>query len=289
MLHDFGTVIGVPGKRLTHDFVIKNHKAETLEITDVVNAKTCCGDVEWIGPRSLAKGDAATLRVTLRVGTTVGPLQHRAIIRTRGDPGTDVEFDTIATVVPKLVIREAVEDLKPLTSGEASWRGFVLTAYGTAQEPPVALADSEVRCEQELRWDGPATERHSDGGVVERSRPFRLLLSADGLPGQRQASLEVYHGGESIFSHPVSWEIAPSLKAVPSAVIFDWAGKPIEKQVLIQSMDGQDFDIVGVESDHESVHCEARPTKSHSRARLLKLVLNGASDQPSQISEVRVW
>lgn len=286
--HDFGSVIGGPGKKLTHDFAIKNNQDDNLVIVNVINASTCCGDVEWIGPRSLAKGEAAALRVTLRIGSAIGPLQHRAIIRSSDRPDEDVEFYTTATVLPRVAISETAREAGPLTSGKAVRRTFLATSYGTGGDRPAPLAEAGLRCVQEFRWEGPAREKQTEEGVIERSRPFILLLSADGLPGSRQDRVEVTDRGEPIFTHLVSWEIAPSLKAVPSAVIFDWAGKPVEKQVLVQSMDGQDFEIVKVESDIESLDCEPCPAEGNPKVRMLKVAVGGADGQANRIGEVRV-
>lgn len=201
--HHFGSAVGRPNLRLTHEYLIKNRSSKPVKILRSVNAKPCCGDVESIGPKSLAPGESIALKVTLRLGETSGPLQHRALVETDLPGETLLEYWTTADILARVRVEEKTEKFDPLLPGQSARREFVAFAYGTTADPPVRLDDSTLKATSGVVWAGPVSERELEGQIIERSRPFTIELKAEGEPGSRIENISLADGKEILWRQQI--------------------------------------------------------------------------------------
>jgi hypothetical protein len=226
--------------------------------------------VEPIDPKSLAPGESITLTATIRVGETVGPLSHRALVETDLPGDSVLEFWTTANVIARARIEETTEKINPVFPGQSMRRTFIAYAYGTATEPPPRLDDSTLRVTSGATWEGAARDRQFDGLVIERSRPFSIELKAKGKPGSRLEDISLVDGKNVLYRQQLAWEVASALKASPPGVIVMQASGSLEKRVVIRSLDQTAFEILRVHSNLPGVYgwggggrCPSRPFPSN--------------------------
>ena len=136
---DFGTVVEPESRTLTHQYTLENTGSASLNLVRSVNGKPCCGEVESLKPRALAPHQSATFTVTLKVGGTIGPLDHLALVETDLPQRKTVRFSTVVTVHPKARILEADEGFQAPSPGRPGRKFFVASTYGTEGDPPLSL------------------------------------------------------------------------------------------------------------------------------------------------------
>ena len=284
--HDFGAVVGRPGRTLTHAYLLTNSTSGPVKVLQAVNAKPCCGDVA-MGPATLEPGQSATLEVTVRVGGSIGPLSHRAIVETDHPAAAQLEFWTLADVHPRLRIEEADQDLPALRPGATERREFAALAYGTADDPPIDLDGPMFRSDLEADWSGPAEDSPLANGLVERSRPFAVALEAGAEPGLRTGELRIVdRGGEFLLGYPLRWEVVPAIKATPSGIVITPSSTVRDPKILLQAQDGRAFRVLGVESDLPGIVAEP-PRPESGATQVLRLAIEpgpGNAGRPGTIA-----
>ena len=221
-----------------------------------MNAKPCCGEVDPVVPKSLAPGESVTLTVRVKAGETLGPLSHRALLETDVPESSELEFWTLADVVPRVRLEETTEKLSPLFPGQSAKRHFVTFSLGTREAPQLLLDDATVKASTGLTWEGPATEGRSEGPILESRRSFSIELKADGRPGTRQADISIVDGATILLGRSVAWEVASCLKASPPGIIVTGGSGRIEKQVIIRSVDVREFKLSEATSNLPGVVAE---------------------------------
>jgi len=102
---DLGPVIASPGRKLEHRYRLSNATQHDVTILNVVNHKTCCGDVR-VGKWILRPGDATDVEVTLLVGGKFGEVTHAAEVFTDLPADSNLVFRTMARAVPPVRLEE---------------------------------------------------------------------------------------------------------------------------------------------------------------------------------------
>ena len=253
----FGSVVGRTNLKLPHDYTITNRSDRPFKILRSINAKPCCGEVEPIAPKILAPGESITLKVTVRIGETLGLLRHRALVETDLPTDSVLEFWTTADVLPRVRVEEVAGDLHPLFPGQSARRRFTAIAYGTATDAPPELDDSTVRATSGVIWEDAARERRLDNQILERTRHFAVELKAGGKPGSRIEDISVVDGKNILWRQQLAWEVASSLKATPPGIILSQPSGVTEEKVVIRSVDRRPFSLLGIESNLPGVSARA--------------------------------
>lgn len=262
---DFGVVVGGEDRSLKHEYRLVNHSDSPVRILEVVNAKPCCGQVEPVESNTLEPGEGLDIKVTVRAGQTLGPVQHRVLVETDlGEPAT-LEYWTVVEVIPRVRLDEVTEKLAPLFPGHSAQRRFVVYAHALEGERGLELDDSTVNATSGLAWEGPARRTQRADGVVEWSRPLSITLTAEGDPGPRTETITVLDGERPALQRRLDWEVASCLKADPPGLIAAVASR-MEKRVIVRSVDGRAFRItsIGVEAPGVSAKVEEdEPRAAH--------------------------
>ena len=258
-----------------------------VNILKFVNAKPCCGEVDPARPKTLAPGESITLEVRVKAGETLGPLSHRALLETDAPERSELEFWTLADVVPRVRLEETTEKVSRLFPGQSAERQFVAHSFGTRADPPLPLDDATVKASTGLTWVGRATETRSEGRIIESRRPFTILLKADGRPGTRQADISIVEGASILLRRPVAWEVASCLKAFPPGIIVTEGSGRIEKQVFIRSMDEREFKLSGATSNLSEVVAEFKENE-RLRSHILRVMIEPGPGNRGKTGQVTV-
>ncbi len=161
---DFGAIVDREARKLTHQYFIKNNTSRPIKLLRSVNGKPCCGDVESLKPTTLGPQQTATLKVSLRVGGTIGPVQHFASVETDVREKKVIHLSTTANVYAQARILETDEAFQAPVPGRFGRRAFTVSTYGTEREPPVALDNTVLNATTAFLWSGPATDAFSTAG-----------------------------------------------------------------------------------------------------------------------------
>lgn len=253
--HDFGVVIGRAGLALDHEYRLDNPTDEPITIVRAINLKSCCGTIHLDKP-TIEPGGSATLRVTVRVGETIGPISHHAAIETDQLGSEPVDFWTTVIAHPRGRIEATTEESPVILANEEAGRDFVALTYGTPSDPPLAPDDSTVLASLDLEWGGPAADRILGDGLIERRRPFAVRFPGDGRVGARVDQITLVDGDQVILRHPLHWEVVAAIQATPPGIVAS-EPTPIERSVLLRSRDGRAFRIEAITSEIPGVEAMA--------------------------------
>jgi hypothetical protein len=238
---------------LTHSYTITNTTSKPIKLVRSINGKPCCGDVEPLKPTSLGPREAAAIKVSLRVGGVIGPVQHLASVEIHGSEKQMVRFSTLANVFPPARIVEAEETFQAPSPGVSTRRAFVVSTFGTQREPPLALDETLLKATAPFSWCGPATERHLDDQLVERTRALWLTLSGVGQPGYRLERVTLQHRDRVLAEYSFQWELRRALVAAPATVVLSAKAGRTRKTVTLRSDDRQEFRVVKIQADGKAV------------------------------------
>lgn len=257
--HDFGPVISRMGRKLDHQYSLRNQTSHDVTIVNVINRKTCCGTVR-VGKRILHPGDSTTVDVALSVSDKLGSVVHETEVVTEPISLNEIVLRTSADAHPALRV-EGESSSSPtviLGSEKSQQVGFQIFACGTASEPPVDLDRLVLRSSVKAEWDGPKQNAPGDDGLIVESRRFLVGIEPSGPPGDRKAEVVLVDGEQRIFRHELTWEVASAITASPKLVVF----KPGERtsRVLIRSGDQKAFRVKRVECQAIGVHGRAEST-----------------------------
>ena len=257
--HDFGAVIGRPGLTLRHAYPLVNQTDGPVRILRAVNHKPCCGDVA-LEPTTLGPGEAATLEVAIRVNQALGPIAHYAVVETDHPGAGQLDFETTVHAYSRARIEGSGRSFPSLLPDEEARHRFVASSCGTSDAPSLSLGDGDLESALAIRWDGPAEEREIDSGMTERSRPFSILLPADGRVGPRAEDI-VLNGGEgedAATRYTVRWEVVPPLDATSKMAVFTPERR--ECALLIRARDGAPFRVTEITFDAPGLRGDVQET-----------------------------
>jgi hypothetical protein len=243
--------------------VLTNLLRKNVRILQFINAKPCCGEVDSTEPKTLAPGESITLKVRVKAGETLGPLSHRALVKTDLAESSELEFWTLADVIPRARLEETTQKATSLFPGQSARRDFVAFSSGTKAEPPLTLDDTTVKASTGLTWGGPATESRSEGGIVESRRPFTIELKADGQPRTCHVDISIVDGTSILLRRLIDWEVASCLKASPPGIIVTDRSERTETNILIRSVDDRAFALSEATSSLPGVVAEFKGSERH--------------------------
>ncbi len=254
--HDFGSIPGYAGLRLTHRYPMTNGSDRAVKLLRAVNGKPCCGDIGF-EPVTLEPGGTAWLEVILRVGGGDEPLSHFASVATDHPEAQVLEFRTSAQPRPRFVIERADESTPSVKLGETKEISLVARSFGVKDRPPVDLDRLKFESDITVEWDGLSSETKTPEGSVERTRKARAILKAAGTPGQRITTVGIRHDDETIPVPPLTWQVEPVLAFEPKALILLVSESAVEKTITLSAGDGKPIEITDITSDMPSLKLQA--------------------------------
>jgi hypothetical protein len=244
--HDFGPILGGRTTALDHVYLLTNRSNRPVRLVRALNLKSCCGDVE-LQPALLAPGERAELRVTLRIGDSIGPVTHRAAVETDLPEAQVVEFWTSAVVYPEARIEQRGEGAPAVSPGATSRREFVAITYGTPDRPAVPLDDPALAGSLPVAWIGPIVEDAREGGLIERSRPFAATRALPNDPGVHVDEVRLVRDGVPVAVLPIRWDVVSVLTATPGALVRGPTDAETQS-ILLRARDNRAFRVLGGES-----------------------------------------
>lgn len=254
--HDFGSIPGSAGLRLTHRYPMTNGSDRAVKLLRAVNGKPCCGDIAF-EPVTLEPGDTAWLEVTLRVGEGDQPLSHLASVTTDHPEAQVLEFRTCAQPRPRFVIERADKSIPSVNLGESKEISLVARSFGVKDRPPVDLDRLKFESDITVEWDGLSSETKTPEGSVERTPKARAILKAAGTPGQRITTVGIRHDDETIPVPPLTWQVEPVHVFEPKALFLPVSKSPFEKSITVSASDGKPFLVQNIASDLPSLKMQA--------------------------------
>ena len=256
--HDFGLILSGTEVSRTHTYRIRNTSNQLIKIRGIENHKPCCGDVASVAPADLEPGQELAVPVTIKFGLGSGQVVHRAVIEVEGnDP---VDLSTTASAQARATLTEAQPPVGATEIGQSGRVDYLIRTFGVADDPPRTLDDSAIRCELATEWVGPATtEPARPDHVIEVHRLLRVPLPAARDFGQRRVELEVLGlDGAVIGRSQIRWEVAPTLVASPSGLIFGTdSAAASERKIIVRARDDQPFRIIGATTNLPCLIVEA--------------------------------
>lgn len=240
---DLGSVLA-RDQTIRHEFALTNHSERPIRLGKVTVKVPCCSSVGRMPDSIPARGEAV-VPVLLKAG-------H---ISERKRIGFEIDTDSAsqpgrtlwltARFVPAWEV-EPVGEVGPAPRlGQAGLRRFRVLCRRKAGEGlrgPSAIASSgPIRVEA----SGAGSEVEGSDGLIEESREVAVTLAA-------QAGVGAYHGAlllrwpdGSSRTHEVRWEVRPSLRLTPAAVVLKPSQGPTPTTLTIAS-DDRPFRILKV-------------------------------------------
>jgi hypothetical protein len=256
--HDFGAVIGRPGRKMVHRYRLANTTRHDVKIVDVINRKTCCGIIR-VGTLALRPGDATDVEVTLVVGERFGEVTYETEVVTDLSSDPNLVLRTTATAIPAVRVEEVSPQggtiLIGIGTGEPKRAEFRVFASGTPTEPPVDLGRVELRSTIKVAWVGPKEEGPSDDGLRVETRRFAAWLDPAGTPGERTAEILFQDGKQVLHRHDVSWEVVSPITASPKMIVMRPGER--DRRVIIHSRDRRPFRITRIECKAPGIQVRA--------------------------------
>ena len=283
--YNFGGVID-GGTLLSHTYRFVNdrdHRDHRVRVLELVNLKTCCGRVEPVNVRDLMPGEGVDVTVRLDVRGKIGPLQHRAAIRTDADGGETTEIMTMATVFPSSLLRIESSVGSRVAPGERLEIKGEALAHGTKAAPGIDLDRCEVKAATgQVSWAGPAHRESVGDGVDEARRVFTFVDPGSSEPGARSCEVVLSDNDRALAKQVIAWEILESLQASPRSIVLTDRAR-----VTVRSRDGKAFEIRGVESSLACV--KARSTSvGGADHHELEIVLDGGKAGNETVGRITV-
>ncbi len=256
MSHDFGAVVARPGPPLRHVFRLTNRTGGDVAITNWINARPCCGEVEARAGR-LKPGESTEVAVAVRVAGQFGDVSHEVVVETDRPGSPPLRLRSVARAYPPLRIEESdPTEGHEIAVGRAEPRrlSFRAIAYGTDAEPPIDLDRAALESGAEVRWAGPKRVEPHERGLRVESRSFTAAIAAGDHPEVRAESIALRSDGVVAGSQSLRWEIVAPIGVVPQ-LIARTPGMG-EFRLRLQARDRRPFRVVGVEFDGPGVRVE---------------------------------
>lgn len=275
--HDFGKVITSPDLKLSHRYLIKNRSDVPVKLIRSINQKPCCGDVEF-EPVNLAPGEFCNLTVIMKIGESVNPLSHLAIVETDHPKIKTLEFYTFANPHPKFIVERINDSIVTVNLGETKRESFVLHSFGDEKTGLVDLGSIRVITDLNNEWVGQASEIKSSGGLLERTRRFDVICKGYGTPGPRSSPIQLKSSDEILYKGNLQWEVCPLLKVIPGVLFVTFQGKTIEKSIHLRSLDDKPFEISEITTNIPNVKF-VRDKQINSKNHLIGVQLEPDKNQ----------
>ena len=273
-----GILIGGRGRFLDTETVIKNPTDHPIKILDVVNAKPCCGIVSFSPPvpTVLRPGDSATITVRLKLNESLGPLAHRTLITTNTSGDEPIEVWNYATVYPEISIEPKSSGSITVLPGSDLKVQFTIHSNGNDEVAPIPLDAILLRSNLSVHWLGDVVEVKRGDGLIEISREGEVQIPAGRSVGRHAEEVRVEFREQLKATLPILWETPTSIHMAPEALLFTAVNSQPAKVLLLRSTDDREFQLLGVESEHELVKAtiERNIRKKFHR---VEVVLNSAS------------
>jgi hypothetical protein len=247
-------VVSRPGRKLKHGYTLTNPTDSPIHVLQVVNRKTCCGEVQ-INTTTLPPGGSSVVTVMLLVGTRFDEVVHETEVIT-DHPGDDsFVLRTSARAIAALRLTPADGGgVARVDRGQDAGGEFNVLAAGTEADPPVDLDQLTLRSTLKTAWTGPAESVPDEEGLTALRRRFRVLYDSSTAPGEHQAEVEIRDTETPLLKEIVRWEVLPTITVSPSVLVLR-ADRPSPRVVL--SSRGQTFTIRRIE-------CENLGLKGHA-------------------------
>lgn len=257
-VHDFGTVIGSPGLKLTHKYPLKNTTNKPLRIIQAINQKPCCGEVE-LNSGIIQPGESVDLLVTIRVGENTIPLSHLAIVQTDSPQFPTREFFTFVKPHPRILIDQDSDAIPVIFPGETKRQQFTVRAFGNTETSPVDLNSIEIVSDEAIEWVEPVQEAQNKTGLLEFTRKFDLILKNNGKSGLRSTSINIKQEKNVLLGKNFEWEAASLLKTIPKVLFISMKDGNKSHKVSINAIDGNKFEIKKIQSSHANLTVPGPP------------------------------
>jgi hypothetical protein len=264
---DLGHVLGAAAKELSHTFTLLNRGREPIGILGVTSGLPCCGRVDPITPTLLEPGQALQVRVTLRL-SRVGPLRHWASVQTdRPDVG-EILLTTLAEVHAPFRVEPLDESLPNVApSGKVKLRMNAIACFEGSEEPGTTdmrgLSISVPGRQAEFSWEGASCRRTIAGDLIERIRPFRLVLKSKDQSGIDQAEMLASDSSGLRLTQQLRWKVTDILRVSP-ALFTVKRGAPSHRNLVLKGGDNEAFAIVGANCNVGGVSVSWRGARATS-------------------------
>ena len=254
--HDFGVVVASSGRKLNHVYRLANTTSRELKIVDVINRKTCCGEI-LAEDVKLLPGAVTNIKVTLLVGGRFGDVVNEAEVVTAPPSEPSIVLRTSATAHPPFRVEEISPSREAVLAGTSGTRGaeYRVFAAGSPSEPPTDLDRVRLASTVQVDWVGRKQAAPSEDGLVVESRRLVALLDSAGGAGDRTAEIHFKDGAQVLLKHVVYWEVIPHLTASPKVTVIG-SGRT-RHAAIIHSHDRQPFKITRVECSTPGIRCRA--------------------------------
>ena len=255
--HDFGVVVGKAGARRTHRYRLTNRTGRVVTLLNVINHKTCCGQVQ-VGRRELAPGESTDVEVTLLLNDRFGEVAHETEVVTDSPDDSNIDLRTSASArlplrIEALARPEDGDDV-PITPRRSLRTTLRVYSTGTTDEPPADLDSVTLRSSVPCNWVGSKTESSSGEGLHVESRVFEAVLDTSGPAGDRSAEVLLENQGAVLMRHPLTWKVVPAITASPKLIAIK-AGKE-HYRVVLNARDQRAFRVLRVESDASCIQAD---------------------------------
>jgi hypothetical protein len=253
----FGIVISEPGLKLTHDYVLRNTTHHDIKITNLVNLKSCCGEIR-LGRSLLRPGEETNVSLTLVIGDKVGDVVHKAIVETEPPASRDLVLTTSALAYPSIRTEEVTAPPHTVLCGSRSVQRveFAAFAAGTPAKSPIDLDQVVLQSQLDVKWLGPKQIEPSEEGVTITKRRFVATLSASAEPESRQDLISLKGPQGLLCGQPLHWEVVPTITVSPKVLVLT-PGKR-EYTLVLSSHNHTPFRITRIDLDIAGLRGEAR-------------------------------
>ncbi len=249
------------GKKVVHDFVIRNDGDEPLQITDV---QAACGCTATSYDRTIAPGATGVVRAELDSTTFSGGIA-KSVTAYTNDPATPkIELTIKATVEPLLAVRPGyARFVKRETQGPAKVEQIVWSPRGEAFE--ITKVESpypflKVTYRPATDADRQEVNAPSGGYVVELALDY---ASAPAGALANNVTIHTSHPKQKVVEIPVSGFVQPAVAVTPPVMDFGDVriDGPVRASVHVRgNIQGQEFALTRVEDDLAGLEASIEPS-----------------------------
>jgi hypothetical protein len=219
--------------------------------------------------------------VTLAINRDFGDITHEAAVTTDAPAAQPIVLRTIATAHPPLRIEEtSAQSSQRLVEGApAGTIELLVTATGTASEPPADLNRLDLAGSVPAHWLGEQSDIVTDGILATRTRRLAATLESNAPTGQRAGSVILQQSGASLLEYPVHWEVVAPIVATPRTIV---AGKGRQTpRLILTSADDTTFNVLSIHFDNQLLAFEDSPSQN-GRIHALRLTIDPATQRDDQ-------
>lgn len=265
------------GKKVVHEFVIRNDGDEPLQITEV---QAACGCTATSYDRTIAPGQTGVVRAELDSTTFSGGIA-KSVTAYTNDPATPkIELTIKAVVEPLLAVRPGyARFIKREAQGPAKVEQILWSPRGEAFE--ITKVESpfpflEVTYRPATDADRREVNAPSGGWVVD------LALDYDSAPAGALAdkvTIHTSHPTQKVVEIPVSGFVQPAVAVTPPVVDFGDVrlDGPVRGSVHVRgNIPGQEFALTRVEDDLAGLEASIEPSGAGPREFDVRLQLGPA-------------